>query len=323
MASELSELVARFRRHPALTSKAWLRLVSQTFGATNWATGPGDDAAVVDVDGRHLLVAGEAIHPPFVRSDPFNAGVAAVVANINDIAAMGGRALGLVDTVVASEDEARRALEGIRYASGLYRVPVVGGHLNVIESPASVSAFVIGRATRVLSANHVSPGQLLLAACCVRGTMRGDFPFWSSLGAQKESLADDIVILPSVAEAGDCVAAKDVSMAGLMGSVAMLLEPTRTGATVDLDRVPRPPGIPIGDWIFTFPSFGFLLCAPPSREQACRTAFTDRGISCEVVAEINATGKLDGRLGGECLTFLDLNQSGVTHLGDEQSPIEL
>lgn len=323
MASELSELVARFRRHPALASKAWLRLVSQTFGATDWASGPGDDAAVIDIDGSHLLVAGEAIYPPFVTSDPFNAGVAAVVANVNDIAAMGGRALGLVDTVVASEGGARRALEGIRHASGLYGVPVVGGHLNVTEWPASVSAFVLGRAARVLSANDVSPGQLLLAACCVRGTMRDDFPFWSSLGAQQESLADDIAILPSVAEAGDCVAAKDVSMAGLMGSVAMLLEPTRAGVTVDLDRVPRPPGIPIGDWVFAFPSFGFLLCAPPSREHACRTAFTDRGISCEVVGEINATGKLDGRLGGECLTFFDLNQSGVTQLGDQQSPTEL
>lgn len=314
MSTELTELVQRFREHPGLRSKAWLRLVSQTFGETDWSNGPGDDAAVLKTGEGHLLAAGEAIFPPLVEADPFNAGVAAVVANVNDIAAMGGTALGLLDTVVASETVARRVLEGIRGATDIYGVPVVGGHLSVMEGPASVSAFVVGRAARVLSANNVASGQLLLAACCTKGKMSNDFPFWSSLSEQQQTLPDDIAILPAVAEAGACVAAKDVSMAGFLGSLAMLLEPTRGGATVELDLIPRPAGIPLDDWMLTFPSFAFLLCAPPSQGSACREAFADRGLGCEVIGEITGSGLLVGRLGGENATFFDLNEEGVTRL---------
>ena len=316
MSTELTELVQRFREHPGLRSKAWLRLVSQTFGETDWSNGPGDDAAVLETGEGHLLAAGEAIFPPFVEADPFNAGVAAVVANVNDIAAMGGTALGLLDTVVASETLARRVLEGIRRATDIYGVPVVGGHLSVMEGPASVSALVVGRATRVLAANNVASGQLLLAACCTKGKMRNDFPFWSSLSEQQQTLADDIAILPAVAEAGACVAAKDVSMAGFLGSLAMLLEPTRAGATVELDLIPRPAGVPLNDWMLTFPSFAFLLCVPPSQGSACRKAFADRDLDCEVIGEITGSGLLVGRLGGEHATFFDLNQEGVTRLRD-------
>ena len=52
--------------------------------------GPGDDGAVVEIlGGRSVVVCGEAIHPPFVAADPHGAGMAAVLANVNDLAAMG------------------------------------------------------------------------------------------------------------------------------------------------------------------------------------------------------------------------------------------
>ena len=41
-----------------------------------------------------------------------------------------------------------------------------------------------------------------------------------------------------MASSGACVAAKDISMAGLVGSLAMLLEWSRLGVTVDLEQLP-------------------------------------------------------------------------------------
>ena len=91
------------------------------------------------------MVGGEAIAPGFVAHDPYGAGVAAVLANVNDLAAMGAVPLAIVDTVVASADVARLALEGMRYAAGLYDVPVVGGHLTLHDGPPAISAFGLGR----------------------------------------------------------------------------------------------------------------------------------------------------------------------------------
>ena len=54
-------------------------------------------------------------------------------------------------------------------------------------------------------------------------------------------------------------------MAGMIGSLAMLLEPNRLGVTVDLAAVPAPAGVPIGDWLCCFPSYAFVLTGPADR----------------------------------------------------------
>ena len=125
-----------------------------------------------------MVVGGEAMLPAFVQADPFAAGVAAMLTNVNDLAAMGAEPLALVDTIVASEAVARRALEGLHHASELYGVPVVGGHLTISDGPPALSAFGLGRATpgRVLSVRNAAPGQSLLLAGCIEGTMRARLP---------------------------------------------------------------------------------------------------------------------------------------------------
>lgn len=316
-ADELTEVVEAFRAHSGVASKAALRLVAEVFGPTDWVTGPGDDTAAIVSDGGYLLAAGEAIWPPLIEADPFAAGTAAVVANVNDVAAMGGRALGLVNQVVAPEPLARLVMEGIRATADRYRVPVVGGHLTLREGPASVAASIFGRAEALLSARNVEAGQVLLAAFATDGSMRGDFHFFSSLDARSSRLHGDVEVLPRIAEAGVCVAAKDVSMAGFLGSLAMLLEASGSGATVDLSAIPLPRGISLPVWCSTFPSYGFVLCAPPEGAAACKSAFHDEGLACEVVGEVDASGHVRIRLGGREESLIDLREQGVTYLGGE------
>ena len=120
-------------------------------------------------------------------------------------------------------------------------------------------------------------------------------------------------ILERVAEAGACVAAKDVSMAGLLGSLAMLLEYGRLGACVDLDALPRPAGVPLPQWVVAFPAFSFLLCSPPERVADCRHPFLERGLSCEPVAVLDGSGELRVRLGDAEALVLDQLLGGGPH----------
>lgn len=310
----LDEVVVRVREHPGLRGKAAIGLVSEALGATDWLAGPGDDGAVVADGERRLVVGGEAMLPAFVEADPFGAGLSAVLANVNDLCAMGAWPLAIVDTVVAPESLARRVLDGLRHGAELYRVPVVGGHLTVREGPAAVSAFGLGRADAVLSVRAAAAGQVLLVACCLDGSMRQDFPFFSSVERRGGLVADDVRLLPRLAESGACVAAKDVSMAGLLGSLAMLLESARLGATVDLDALPRPPGVPLQQWVVAFPAFAFLLCVPPEAVRRCRRPFAERGLACAPVAVLDGSGELRVQLAGEQALVLDLNREPVTGL---------
>ena len=313
-ATLLQEVVDQARRHPGLLGKAPIGLVAEAFGPTDWLSGPGDDGAVIADGTGSLIVGGEAMLPRFVEADPFSTGVSAVLTNVNDLCAMGAWPMAIVDTVVGPEVVARRVLEGLRHGSELYRVHVVGGHLTISDGPAAVSAFGLGRAGALLSVRAAAAGQVLLVACCLDGTMRPDFPFFSSLPARGGLVAEDVRLLPRVAETGACVAAKDVSMAGLLGSLAMLLEYGRLGACVDLDALPRPAGVPLPQWVVAFPAFSFLLCAPPERVGDCRRPFLERGLSCEPVAVLDGSGELRVRLGDAEALVLDLNRERVTGL---------
>ena len=315
----LEELVAIVRAHPGLRNKAPIALVSEVLGASDPVAGPGDDGAVI-VDGdATLVVGGEALWPSFVEADPYAAGMAAVLANVNDLVAMGAYPLGIVDTIVGPESVARPALLGMRFASGLYQVPVVGGHLTLRDGPAAISAFGLGRVrgtapVPVLSVANAGPGQHLIVACCTEGRMRPDFNFFGSFEERGPRLAGDVRLLPAMAARGDCVAAKDISMAGLVGSLAMLLEHRRLGAVVDLAALPVPPGVDLGAWLTTFTCFGFLLCSPPGRAEDCLAPFRERGLAAEVVGTLDASGQIRLRVEGREATVFDLRTESVTGL---------
>ncbi|MEX0790064.1 MAG: AIR synthase related protein [Actinomycetota bacterium] len=314
MNDSLSNVAAGFRNSAALRSKASISLVTQVFGAGDWVHGPGDDTAVVESGGQNLLISGEAMWPPFVQADPFGAGVGSVVANVNDVAAMGGRGLALVDHVVASEELARRVLEGIRFAAGIYRLPVVGGHLTVWDGTPSVSASIVGRADRPLLSTAVAAGDECLVAYCLHGVAREDFPFFSSIRQRGNELAGDVEVIAGLAEAGLIAAAKDVSMAGTLGSLAMLLEPSGCGVVVDLEQIPLPEGVALDRWVAVFPTYGFLMTTSTENVEKVRAAFHGRGLVCERIGTVDGSGRLCVRLAGEQAELLDLNTQTVTGL---------
>lgn len=312
----LDSIVAEFRVNPGVEAKRALRMIERVFGPSDWLHGPGDDAAVVPVGSERIVAAGEAIYPPFVDADPFAAGVAAVVTNVSDVAAMGARPLALVDTVVGPEHVAEAVLQGMSHAATTYGIPVVGGHLTVTTDVTALSAFIVGKVgERVLSVTEARPGQALLVAYCLEGELRTDFPFLTSLDTRGSRLAGDVELLAALADAGLCAAAKDISMGGLLGSVAMLLEPTGTGICVDLDRVPRPAGVPLERWVTVFPTWGFLLCVPPDRVAACVDAVTARGLGCDQVGTLDDSGRLRARLGDHESVLADLPREGLTRAG--------
>jgi selenophosphate synthetase-related protein len=314
-ASDLAALAGRLRALPGVRAKADIGLVAEVLGGGDWYAGPGDDGAVLPEGSGAVVVGGEAILPAFVATDPYGAGIAAaVLANVNDLAAMGARPVALLDTVVGPEEVSREVLRGMRWAAARYDVPIVGGHLTRTDGPPALSAFGIGRADRVLSATATAAGQLLVLGCCLEGSMRRDFLFFPSFEQRGERLAGDVRLLAGLAARGAALAAKDVSMAGLVGSLAMLLEPRRLGVAVDLDALPRPAGVPMADWLACFPAFAFLLTCPADRVTDCLAGFGDRGLTAAVLGELDDSGRIRLTRGSGEATVFDLTREGVTNL---------
>ena len=86
MVQVLAELAEALRSSPGWRAKADIAVVRDVFGGSDWLRGPGDDGAAVRVGSEEVIACGEAILPPFVERDPYGAGVAAVLTNVNDVA---------------------------------------------------------------------------------------------------------------------------------------------------------------------------------------------------------------------------------------------
>jgi hypothetical protein len=300
-------LAALIRTAPGLRAKRELAVITR-LGPTD-----GDDAAVVPHADGFLLLCGEAIDPAFVGADPFGAGAAAVATNVSDIRAMGGRPLGLVDMLVSPDRaHAERVMDGLAWASRLLGVPVVGGHLT-IGGPPALSASITGTAARPLRSGAARPGDVLLAAFCLEGGYRSTLPYFSSLRTRPpDALRDDGEALVEVAGSGAVHAARDISMPGVAGSLLQMLEAAGAGAVLDLAALPRPDGVGLRRWLLTFPSFGFVLCAPPGRVDDAVRPFARRGLACAPCGRVDDTRRLRVRAAGREALVWDLNLESLT-----------
>jgi uncharacterized protein len=257
----------------------------------------GDDCAAIPdpASGGHLLFAAEGFVEDFVVRMPWFAGYCGVMVNVSDIAAMGGRPLAVVDALW-SDGSARAApvLAGMAEASRRYGVPIVGGHSNLRSARGQLAVAVLGRARRLLTSFDAQPGDLLLAAIDLRGAWREPFPYWdASTSADAERLRGDLALLPALAEDGLADNAKDISMAGTIGTALMLLEGSRVGAVIDVDAIPRPACVAASDaaallrWLGAFPSFGFVLAVRPRQAAAVIGRFEARGIACAAIGRVD------------------------------------
>jgi putative N-acetyltransferase (TIGR04045 family) len=215
----------------------------------------GDDGA--PVPGSDLIAACDAILPSMVERDPEWAGWCSVLVNVNDLAAMGATPVGLLDAVGARDASfAARVLSGLRSAAGAWGVPVLGGHTQ-LGVPAALSVTALGRTSRPVPAGGGRPGdEVRVTADLGGGWRRGHTGRqWDSTSHREPAVLRDQQ--RAVALAGPA-AAKDVSMAGLAGTLGMLAEASGCAAELDVAAVPRPDGASVGDWLTCFPGYAMI-----------------------------------------------------------------
>ncbi|WP_099022689.1 MSMEG_0567/sll0787 family protein [Mycolicibacterium palauense] len=234
----------------------------------------GDDG--VPVPDTDLVAATDAIIPSMVERDPEWAGWCSVLVNVNDLAAMGAAPTGLLDTVGApTRSVLDRVIRGITAASAAWRTPVLGGHTQ-LGVPASLTVTALGRTEDPVPAGGGSRGDAVRLTTDVTGGWRPGYSGrqWDSTSSRS---AADLAAMAGLVAGARPAAAKDVSMAGVVGTLGMLAEASGTGAELDLSAIPRPAAAAMGDWLTCFPGFG-MLTAGTHRSQP---ALPDGVVSAE------------------------------------------
>jgi AIR synthase-related protein len=274
----------------------------------------GDDCAALPDGDSYLLLAAEGIMPFLVEEEPWFAGWCAVMVNVSDIYAMGGKPIAVVDTLWSQSVELSQALlAGMQAAAQAYQVPIVGGHTNGHSPYNALSVAILGRAQQLITSFDAQPGDCLLMAIDPRGKLHPKYPFWNAATeADPSQLRADLAILPQLAEQNLCNAGKDISMGGVIGTALMLLETSGCGAVLNLDAIPQFTDCPLEKWLTCFPSYGFLLSVRPEAVDAVQASFHDRHLVCEEIGIVDATQQLTLRSQTETIVFWDLNHTPLT-----------
>ena len=313
----LERLARELRGRAELDLKRDIQLAARAFGHAShsaWFPGPtpilnGDDAAALPDGDGFVLFAAEGMRSEFLAADPWFCGFCSVMVNLNDIAAMGGRPWAITDVLFMGTGENERVLEGMCFASELFGVPIVGGHTSRVPGASFLAVSVLGKAKRLISGHAARVGQSLLVAVDLRGTFRGQGGnFNAASAASPEQLRAQLALLPELAEAGLVSAGKDISMAGVCGSLLMMLETSRVGARLDLERLPAPPNVDVFRWLNAFPSFGFVLSVEPSAVSAVCRRFQAVGVACAAVGEVRSEPWLELVYGRERARYWDLSE---------------
>ena len=277
----------------------------------------GDDAAVIPRGNEYLLLATDGMMPGLIYNEPYAAGKAAVMVTVNDIYAMGGRPLGMVN-VLASGDQMQREqiLKGIEKGCHKLQVPMLGGHLHpdVQKEMPSLSVAILGQARKLLRGHLARPQEDLILAVDLQGQPGcTSVQSWdANSGKSSGEILNRLEALPLIAELGWSQTAKDVSNAGILGTLAIMLENSGLGGVIDLQQMPCPQGIEMKDWLLCFQSFGFVLSVPPSYSREVIGQFEKRQVSAKVVGRVEKQGKLYVRSGREECLFFDFEQESIT-----------
>ncbi len=287
----------------------------------------GEDAAVIRHNAEDaLLLAADGIWSKLMEADPFWAGYCAVLVNVHDIAAMGGRPVAMVDILSVTNDLIRdEVTRGMVTASAQFGVPIVGGHLHPDTPYSVVDVAILGtaRMDQLIFSNTAEEGDRVIAAIDLDGRVHPSCIFnWDSVTMKSaEEVRAQIRVMEDLGKEHLVTAGKDISNPGVIGTLGMLLEVSGKGAVLDLEAIPRPDltaiGLPFEQWVRMYPGMGFILTVKEENVEEVCHRFADVGITAAPIGEVNGSRKLTIRYLGRETQVFDLDQNGIMRIFTE------
>lgn len=278
----------------------------------------GDDAAVIDIGfDDYILFAADGIWGRLINASPWWAGYTSVLVNVNDIAAMGGKPVAMVNVLSSSQKNAcRELLRGIRDGIAKFGVPMVGGHMHPDTPYTSLSVAIIGTVRKgcEIRSGTAQVGDSIIAAYDMDGKAGPNSPYSFDTTTMKEP---DVVrakyrVMEEIGRQKLVTAGKDISNPGLIGTLGMLLETSKKGARVDLNSIPVPSGFDLNLWLKVHPATGFIVTCQPEKVSAVLGLFEGADYAASEIGTVEDTSKLEIHSGAECAAVFDFRKDVVT-----------
>lgn len=277
----------------------------------------GDDASAIDIGNNQVvLIAADGIWGQIMNVNPYWAGYCAVLVNVNDIAAMGGKPLAMVNIMsIKNDDIYEDLLRGINDGCLKFGVPMVGGHLHPDGDSDSLGVAIVGIAQKdkIITSFGAEVGDKVIVAIDLDGKPHEMFSLnWDTTYDKDAKLVrDQISAVQYLAENDYIKSGKDISNPGILGTLEMLLETSKKGAVVNLEDIPKNENMEWVDWLRVYPGSGFVFTADEDYCGYIKEYLARFSIEAEVVGEITDSNSL----------YLTYRDEKIEVFNQEKNPI--
>ncbi|NLK25143.1 MAG: methanogenesis marker 2 protein [Euryarchaeota archaeon] len=325
----LAALVSDIRNYPGVTRKRTISDVIDFFPvlpADNIIASYGEDAAAIAYNDDVLLLAADGIMESLMRTNPYCAGYYAVLVNINDISAMGGIPLAMVD-IVSMKDEkvCAQVMTGVEEAVSKFGVPIVGGHTHPDCAYDAIDIAILGiaRKDEVICSHTAKAGDDIILAMDLDGFFPSALPYaWDTTSRKGSDICRrQVLVMNEIGKKHLVHSGKDISNPGSLGTLGMLLETSGKGGEVELEKIPTPSGVDFSQWLKAYQGCGFVVTNPPANSSEVIEMFEQVDMSAAVVGKVNDSRKLVLRQGNESATLFDFTSDKITGCDPSKVPL--
>ncbi|MDO5852497.1 MAG: methanogenesis marker 2 protein [Thermoplasmata archaeon] len=318
--ASIGEIAEAIRTYPGVTRKHAIHKIVDLLPTTGFpqvAAAEGEDAAAIDVGDQYILFAADGIMESLVSTDPYYAGYFAVLVNVNDIAAMGGRALGMVDVMsIVHGNVCREIIRGMQDGIRKFGVPIVGGHVHPDCHYNAIDISIVGKVAKdaLLRSSTARPGDDIVFVIDTDGFYPDHLPyaFVTTVDKPDELVRAQMEAAAVVGERHLAHSCKDMSNPGSIGTLGMMLESSGVGATVDVTRIPSPENADPVRWVLAYQGCGFCFACPPENSQEIIDIFEEVSCRGAVVGKVDDTSVLKITDGKETATVFDFGTEIIT-----------
>ena len=305
---DVNKLARDLRSFKAITRKS---ILSELMGIVG--TSSLEDAGFVEMGEYVAVISCDGIIEEIVKEDPRLAGYYSVLVNVGDVAAKGAKPMGFLCMVSSPSNRIRMEIcEGVKEGLDKYGLSFLKGHAQPDSTYSAVDGACVGLTKRVLRSDTAREGESIVFACDLEGTFsegKSLNTFESTKHRNRAEIQKQIGGLVRIAEEQLASAAKDVGGPGIVGSTTMLCEYSRVGAVVNLEKIPRPSGVDMEKWLFTYPSTGYILTT--GKVEECIRVLSDHGLQASVIGEVISDKRVILKCQREYATFMDLDQESI------------
>jgi len=319
---ELAELVKSLQNFEGILRKESIENITDKLKDVYNISGEtlldfGDDASAIDIGNDNvILFAADGIWGKLMDADPYWAGYCSILVNVNDIAAMGGKPIAMVNILSINDDKiASDLINGIKDGCRKFNVPMVGGHFHPDTDYNALDVAIVGIAKKdkIITSFGSNVGDKVIVAIDLDGRQHPKFALnWDTTYLKDEKIVQDqIAAMEKIAEKGLATGGKDISNPGTLGTLEMLLESSNVGAFVELEKIPRNTNVSWDEWLKSYPGAGFVLTAKEENIEDIIKLLEEVSITSSVVGEVIGEKKLYLNYKNEKMVLFDQDKNPV------------